>query len=282
MPDQKKYIGKFNRKEYFDNLYKDVGGIEGLRQKRLDAGVDQNITLDMYPENVRKNTSLNKPMDYTKAILDDPELALKLYTENKPNADYHGRTMGNTIKLNQSDNDWMSKEASKAIRHHEIVHTIQNTSPQTMIDKIGQALGLLTDPNDPDPYGNAGKDLEGDVNPIDFVYKAIKRLPKQDKANWGNSRKETDAVISQSLRYYKDKTGKNIITENDAEEAWNWLYNDYQTNEIDGRASHPYSYLTNAIHGMTPKHYKKLAPRLVENKTDEPANSKILRDPNYA
>ncbi len=284
MADQpKKYIGRFNRKKYYDNMYKDVGGVEGLRQKRLDAGVDQNITLDMYPENIRKNTVLRGSMDYTKAILDDPELTLKLYTENKPNANYNGQALGNNILLNQSNNDSKSKEAKKATLHHEILHTVQHTSPQTEVDKIGQAIGLLTDPNDWNPHENAGEDIGGYLNPIDFAYKYNKRpkLENRDTA-WGNRRDETDAVVSQSLKYYKDRTGKNIITEDDAEEAWNWLYNDYRTNTTDGITSHPYSYLINALQGMTPKYYKKLAPRLVENKTDKPANSKTLRNPNYA
>ncbi len=249
-----------NIKEYYDKAYKDVGGLKGLLDKRRQAGIDQQITNDMYPDEMQKYMTNSEGANYGKTILNNPNAEVsvdyggndELLDKQEGTAQYspqtrsillHGKILPDNIRI---------------VGRHEMLHGVQHLTNEDEFES------LLAEP-------------------------AKYREKTGNTPAYAQMRPELDAHISQVLQDYASR-GKYIINEKDADEVWDDFSNKYSNVDLsfklkpDGSKEDILLRIMRHFKkaGLTKEHFRKLAPRLVENKIDKPANSKILRDPNYA
>jgi hypothetical protein len=247
-------------KEYFDELYRSVGGVQGLRDKRIAAGYNQQIRNDMYPRTTQEMATKfddriqnDRTMDYTKALLDDPDKILTYGERSLPNQIESGGTYDSSkgeIAVFKGTSDIGNT------KHHELVHDVQYKG-----DNLITKPNWFDEENDPQTwYPRTKAESSYDRNNIDEYFQA---------------RPEIDARIGETLFYNMQFRNKPVITEQDADELWDYM----ETNDIPLATKKALARLKKG--GITKEHFRSLAPRLVEDKTDKPANSKILRDPNY-
>jgi len=232
-------VDNINIKNYYDDFYKDYGGVEGLYKKRLLADPNLNLTTEEsdYPEKVMQYKG-NKAIpfnNYRNILMENPRRTVNITndpaSEGTP-GDYDSNT--DTIRIQAEENT----PKSGLIQHHEMAHKLQDINGKIQ-------MGYNS-------YMDTINSIEADKGKLSVPYNM--------------RRDEIDAQMAQIARGYKNATGKVIITEQDAEDAWNYL--------MEGHGSKVPAYF-NSI-GLTKEHFKKLSRKIAYN-TD-----KILIDPNYA
>lgn len=227
----KPQVKNINVKDYYDEFYKDYGGVKGVFEKRLLADPSLNLATEPsdYPQQVmeyRGNQQL-PATNYRNTILENPRKTVKVVNDPNYNdigtGDYDANT--ETIRIKAEKNT----PKSDMIQHHEMAHNVQDINGRAAIGK--------------NTYFSLINQIDSEKGRLAVPYDM--------------RRDEIDGQIAQIARGYKNATNKVIITEQDAEDAWKYLVDEGNSKGIPA--------YFNRI-GLTKEHFKKLSRKIAYNK----------------